>query len=107
MQTLHFKPFSKEELVEGLYRKFPHRKVQTNLGTVQVRTSGFTVTGNVGLKLNPEKGTITTNTTADMAFVYLFFMLPLGIYILAKKSKTKALEDEVVAGLKEILEPAD
>jgi|GEM_PF-1352452 len=107
MQTLHVKPFSKEKLIEGLYRQFPHRKVQTNLGTVQVRTSGFTVTGNVALKLNPAKGTITTNTSADMAFVYLFFCLPLGIYILAKKSKTKALEEEVVAGLKEILEPAD
>ena len=107
MQTLHFKPFSKEKLIEGLYKQFPHRKVQTNLGTVQVRTSGFTITGNVGLKLNPKKGTITTNTTADMVFVYLFFMLPLGIYILAKKSKTKALEAEVIAGLKEILEPID
>lgn len=107
MQTLHFKPFSKEKLIEGLYRQFQHRKVQTNLGTVQVRTSGFTVTGNVALKLKPEKGIITTNTSADMAFVYLFFCLPLGIYILAKKSKTKALEAEVVAGLKAILEPVN
>ena len=107
MQTLHVKPFSKEKLIEELYSKFAHRKVQTNFGTVQVRTSGFTITGNVALKLNPEKGIITTRTSADTVFVYLIFCLPLFIYILAKKSKTKALEDEVMAGLKDILEPVD
>lgn len=107
MQTLLVKPFSKEKLIDDLRRKFPHRKIQTNLGTVQVRTSGFTITGNVQLKLKPKQGAITTNTSADMVFLYLFLFLPLGIYMLAKKEKTKALEDEVVAGLKEILEPID
>lgn len=106
MQTLHFKPFSKEQLMEGLYKKFPHRKIQTNLGTLQVRTSGFTLSGNVVLNINPGKGIITTKTNLDMLVVYLLFLLPIGIYMLAKKDKTVALEREVVAGLKEILDPA-
>lgn len=77
------------------------------MGTLQVRTSGFTITGNVAIKCKPEQGKITTSTNLDMAFVYLFFMLPLGIYILAKQARTKQFESEVVAGLKQLLEPLD
>ncbi len=107
MQQLQFKPFSKEMLIEGLRKKFPQYKIQTSMGTLQVRTSGFTITGNVQLKNNPKTGQVTTSTNLDMAFVYLFVMLPLGIYILAKKENTKRLENEVIQGLKEILEPVD
>lgn len=106
MQTLQFKPFSKEALIKALEQKFPHRKIQTSFGALQVRTSGFTITGNVVLKTNPEKGTITTQTNVDNMFLFLLLSLPIGIYILAKKEKTVALENEVIAGLKAILEPA-
>ena len=107
MQNLQFKPFSKEELIIGLQKKFPQYKIQTNMGTLQVRTSGFTITGNVQIKHNPKTGKITTSTNLDMVVVYLFTLLPLGIYILAKKENAKRLENEVVEGLKELLEPVD
>ncbi|MGV3761183.1 hypothetical protein [Parapedobacter sp.] len=105
MQTLRFKPFSKEHLVEGIRAKLPHRRITTNFGALQVRTSGFTVTGNIGLRLKPEKGTITTSSGLDTGFILLLFCLPLGIYVLAKRRKIKALEDEVVAALMELLDP--
>ena len=107
MQQLQFKPFSKEALIEGVRQKFPHYKVQTGMGSLQVRTSGFTVTGNVAIKCKPASGKITISTNLDMVFVYLFLMLPLAIYMLAKQGRTKRLESEVVAGLKELLEPLD
>ncbi len=107
MQQLQFKPFSKEALIAGLQQQFPQYKIQMGMGTLQVRTSGFTITGNVAIKCKPASGKITTSTNLDMVFVYLFLMLPLGIYILAKQGRTKRLESEVVAGLKQLLEPLD
>lgn len=107
MQKLRFKPFSKEQLVEGLKAKLPHRIITTNFGALQVRTGGFTVTGNIGLRLKPEQGTVMTSNSLDMVIILLLFCLPLGIYVLAKRGKIKALEAEVVAALKELLEPVD
>lgn len=106
MQNLIFKPFTKAALIEGLHKQFPQYKIQTGFGTLQVRTKGFTLTGNVQVKSDPGKGKITTQTNLDMAFVLLIFCFPVGIYVLTKKEKIKQIEAEVVAGLKRILEPA-
>ena len=106
MKALRFKPFSKEQLIEGLREKLPYRKITANFGAVQVRTSGFTLTGSIGLKLKPERGTITMTNGLDMVVILLFFFLPLGIYVLARSRRIKALEAEVVAALNELLEPA-
>lgn len=105
MQSLQFKPFSKEQLVEGLRKTFPQYKIQTSLGALQVRTSGFTITGNVLIKNDPKTGKVTTQTNLDMAIPYLFVLPPIGIYIFMKKDKAKKLEAEVVEGLNRILEP--
>jgi len=107
MQQLSFKPFLKETLIVELQKMFPQYKIQTSLGTLQVRTSGFTVTGNVAIKCKPGAGEVTTSTNLDSAMIYLFFSLPLGVYILAKRGRTQQLENEVVEGIKQILEPMD
>jgi len=60
MQKLTFKPFEKAQLIESLKENFPKYKIQNSFGTLQVRTSGFTATGNVKLKVNAKKGTVTT-----------------------------------------------
>lgn len=105
MQNLQFKPFDKDELTVKLKEAFPEYKVQTTFGNLQVRKSGFTITGNVALKITPEAGITRTQTNLDMALIFLLVSLPIGIYIYMKAEKTKALENEVVAKLKEILEP--
>lgn len=105
MQKLQFKPFDRNHLIEELKKAFPNHKIQTGFGGFQVRTSGFTVTGNVNLQTNAQKGTIATRTNLDMAVVFLFMLPPVGIYVLLKKEKQKAMEKEVVAKLNEILEP--
>ncbi|MDQ0593854.1 hypothetical protein QFZ37_002223 [Chryseobacterium ginsenosidimutans] len=104
MQHLQFKPFSKGELIDGLKRTFPQYKIQTSFGALQVRTSGFTITGNVKINANPETGKISTQTNNDMSLFFLIFQFPIAMYIKAKKKKIKNLEDEVVEGLKKILE---
>lgn len=106
MQNLQFKPFTKEQLVEGLRKTFPQYKIQTSMATLQVRTSGFTITGNVVIKNNPKTGKITTQTNHDMMMTYLFVLFPIGLYIYLKRDNAKRLEAEVVEGLKKILEPA-
>lgn len=107
MEKLTFKPFSKAVLIDALREKFPHLKVQHHFGVVQLRTSGFTVTGNVGLILHPKKGRITVNSSADKIFLYMFIAFPIGVYALFKRKKARAMEKEVVAGLSEMLEPLD
>lgn len=102
MQNLNVEPFSKNDLVEGLRRKFPQYKIQTSFGALQVRTSGFTLTGNVKIDTKPETGKITTTTQLD-SMPFLIIMFPIGIYVWAKKQKIKNLENEVLEGIKEIL----
>lgn len=102
MQRLNLKPFSKNELIEGLRKTFPQYKIQTSFGALQVRTSGFTLTGNVKIDTNPETGKITTQTQLDSkAFLILFF--PIGLYVMMKKEKIKRFENEVIEGIKKIL----
>lgn len=103
MQNLQFRPFSKKEFIEDLRKTFPQYKVQTSFGTLQVRTSGFTITGNVKINTNPETGMVSTQTNSDIPFFYLIFQFPIAIYIRMKKDKIKRLEDEVVAGINRIL----
>ncbi|MBT2619340.1 MULTISPECIES: hypothetical protein [Chryseobacterium] len=105
MQSLLFSPFSKKEFIEDLRKTFPQYKIQTSFGALQVRTSGFTITGNVKINANPETGMVTTQTNNDMPIVYLIFQFPIAIYIRMKKDKIKRLEDEVVEGIKKILQP--
>ncbi|QNL47948.1 hypothetical protein H8S90_14100 [Olivibacter sp. SDN3] len=107
MKKLTFKPFLKATLIERLREKLPHYKIVTSMGSLRVRTSGFTVTGNVHIKTKPGAGKVKTSTNFDMAFFYLFFSLPVGFYLFLKKEKMIKLEDEIVQALKEILEPAD
>lgn len=102
MQRLNLKPFSKNELIEGLKKTFPQYKIQTSFGALQVRTSGFTLTGNVKIDTNPETGKITTQTQLDSKpFLILFF--PIGLYVMMKKEKIKRFENEVIEGIKKIL----
>ncbi|MDQ1803716.1 hypothetical protein ACNFU2_04465 [Chryseobacterium sp. PTM-20240506] len=103
MQTLQFRPFSQSEFIEDLRRIFPQYKIQTSFGTLQVRTSGFTLTGNVKITTNPGIGTVITQTNSDIPLFYFIFSFPIAIYIRMKKDKIKHLEDEVVAGIKQIL----
>lgn len=103
MQSLQFRPFSKKEFIEDLRKTFPQYKVQTSFGTLQVRTSGFTITGNVKIEANPETGMVTTKTNSDIPIFYFIFQFPIAIYIRMKKDKIKRLEDEVFAGIKRIL----
>ncbi|ASK29400.1 hypothetical protein CEY12_04480 [Chryseobacterium sp. T16E-39] len=105
MQTLMFSPFSKDKFIEDLRRIFPQYKIQTSFGTLQVRTSGFTITGNVKINADPETGMVSTQTNSDIAMIYFIFNFPMAIYIRMKKDKIKRLEDEVVAGIKTILNP--
>lgn len=105
MTNLNFKPFSKNELVEGLRKKFPQYKIQDSLGNLQVRTSGFTMTGNVQIINNPKKGTVTTRTNLDLMPAFLICLPPIGLYILSKKDKVKRLEAEVVEGIQSLLSP--
>ena len=102
MQNLNVKPFSKNDLVEGLRKKFPQYKIQTSFGALQVRTSGFTLTGNVKIDAFPESGKIKTTTQLDSG-VFLIFMFPIGLYVWAKKQKIKNLENEVLEGISTIL----
>jgi hypothetical protein len=102
MQRLQLKPFSKTELIEGLKKTFPQYKIQTNFGSLQVRTSGFTLTGNVKINANPKTGKIATQTQLDSGF-FLILYFPIGIYVMMKKEKIKRLENEVVERIKKIL----
>lgn len=104
MQTLNFKPFSKKDFIEELRKTFPQYKIQTGLGALQVRTSGFTLTGNVKINANPETGKVTTETASDSAILYLILCFPIGIYMYMKKEKIKNLENEVIEGIKKILQ---
>lgn len=103
MRHFQFQPFSKNELIEGLKKTFPQYKIQTSFGALQVRTSGFTLTGNVKLNTNPEIGKLSTETCLDSAVLYLIFCFPIGIYMMMKKQKVKQFESEVIAGIKKIL----
>ncbi|MBK1896768.1 hypothetical protein [Chryseobacterium paridis] len=103
MQTLYFRPFSQTEFIEDLRKIFPQYKIQTSFGTLQVRTSGFTITGNVKINTNPGTGVVTTQTNSDIPMFYFIFSFPIAIYIRMKKDKIKRLEDEVVAGINRIL----
>lgn len=104
MQTLQFEPFLKSELIEGLKKTFPQYKIQTSFGMLQVRTSGFTITGNVRINATPETGKVSTQTNNDMSMFYFIFQLPIALYIRAKKEKIIRLENEVVEGIKQILD---
>jgi hypothetical protein len=104
MQDLQFKPFSKSELIDGLKKTFPQYKIQTSFGFLRVRTSGFTMTGNVQINYNPETGYVRTQTNNDMSTFFVIFYFPLAMYIKAKKEKIIHLENEVVEGIKKILE---
>lgn len=73
MIKLNVASFVKENLVEGLKSAFPNYKVQSGLGGLQVRTCGFTVTGNVKVNIKPKKGEITTQTNYDMLVVFLLY----------------------------------
>ncbi len=103
MIKLNFEPFNKEEFIEKLKEEFPNYKIQTGFGGLQVRTSGFTLTGNVKINVNAKKGTVTTQTNYDMAIIFLLFFTPVGLYIFMKKEKQKAMEQEVVEKIKSIL----
>lgn len=105
MQKLTFKPFEKAKLIEALKVNFPSYKIQTSFGALQVRTSGFTATGNVKLKVNAKKGTISTQTNYDMLILMLIVSFPLGIYVYTKKEKQLKMEHDVADRLNEILEP--
>lgn len=72
MQNLNVKPFSKNDLVEGLRKKFPQYKIQTSFGALQVRTSGFTLTGNVKIDAFSESGKIKTTTQLDSGVFFDF-----------------------------------
>lgn len=104
MQNLSFKPFSKNEFIENLKKTFPQYKIQTGFGALQVRTSGFTLTGNVKLNTKPELGHVSTETASDSALLYLIFCFPIGVYMYMKKEKIKKLENEVIEGIKTILQ---
>ncbi|SHL70951.1 hypothetical protein [Chryseobacterium polytrichastri] len=103
MRSLNFKPFSKDELINGLKKTFPQYKIQTSFGALQVRTSGFTLTGNVKINAKPEIGKVTTETASDSALLYLIFCFPIGIYMYMKKERIKKLENEVIEGIQKIL----
>ncbi|WP_312390161.1 hypothetical protein [Chryseobacterium sp.] len=104
MQTLNFKPFSKNEFIDGLRKTFPQYKIQTSFGALQVRTSGFTLTGNVKLNTVPEIGKVSTETALNSAMLYLIFCFPVGLYMYMKKEKIKKFENEVIEGIKKILQ---
>lgn len=104
MKHLNFKPFDRNELVANLKKAFPNHKIQDTMGNLQVRTSGFTMTGNVQLKTSPTTGKITTKTNLD--FLPMFILIPpIGLYILSKKKKIIALEQEVAKKLNTLLTP--
>jgi hypothetical protein len=103
MQHFQFKPFSKSEFIEQLKKTFPQYKIQTGFGALQVRTSGFTLTGNVKITTNPEIGKVSTETCLDSAVLYLIFCFPIGIYMMMKKQKVKKFESEIIEGMKKIL----
>lgn len=102
MQHLQVRPFSKTELIEGLRKIFPKYKIQTSFGALQVRTSGFTLTGNVKIDAHPETGKIATQTQLDSTF-FLIMFFPIGLYVMMKKEKIRRLENEVIKGIKKIL----
>ncbi|MFW0717904.1 hypothetical protein [Pedobacter sp. N23S346] len=105
MQNLQFKPFPKSELIDGLKRTFPKYKIQTSFGMLQVRTSSFTITGNVQINANPETGNVITKTNSDnVSWFFVIFQFPIAMYVKSKKEKIMRLENEVVEGLKKILE---
>ncbi|KMQ67351.1 hypothetical protein ACM39_14475 [Chryseobacterium sp. FH2] len=89
--------------MKPLKKTFPQYKIQTGFGALQVRTSGFTLTGNVKINTNPETGKISTETASDSALLYLIFCFPIGVYMYMKKEKIKRLENEVIDGIKKIL----
>ncbi len=112
MTELNFKPFDKKMLIEQLKIQFPNYKIQKGFGgdaisPLQVRTSGFTITGNVAVKTIPEKGFVKTQTPLDMVLPYWFFFPPIALYITLKRKKQRAMEEEVIEKLKKILEPVN
>lgn len=104
MIKINVNPFDKTTLTKGLKNEFPKYKIQTGLAGLQVRRSGFTITGNVKVKVKPQKGEITTQTNYDMVILFVIFLWPLGLYILLKKDKQKRMEKEVAEKIKEILQ---
>lgn len=102
MQNFNVKPFTKNEFIEELRKKFPQYKIQTSLGALQVRKSGFTLTGNVKIDTNPDTGKITTTTQLD-SMPFLIIMLPIGLYVWFKKQKIKDFEEEVIEGIKAMM----
>ena len=56
MTVVNFSPFDKHELIDQLNIHFPNYKIQNSLGTLQIRTSGFTATGNVKIDDKQKNG---------------------------------------------------
>ncbi len=87
-------------LIKWLKNEFPNYKIQTGFGGLQVRTSSFTLTGNVKINVMPKKGIITTQTNYDMVILFILLIFPVGLYILSKKDKQKQMEQEVADKIK-------
>ena len=103
MTVLNVEPFNKKEFVEELKASLPNYKVKLGFGITTVRTSNFTVTGNVQINMYPKKGKIKIQTRYDSVILWLIFITFLGIYVYLKKKKQIALEQEVVEKIKTIL----
>jgi len=99
MQNFNVKPFTKNEFIDELRKKFPQYKIQTSLGALQVRKSGFTLTGNVKIDTNPNTGKITTTTQLDS----MPFLCQLAFTFGQKKQKIKDFENEVIEGIKAMM----
>jgi len=92
MQNFNVKPFTKNEFIDELRKKFPQYKIQTSLGALQVRKSGFTLTGNVKIDTNPNTGKITTTTQLDS----MPFLCQLAFAFGQKNRKLKTLKTKLL-----------
>lgn len=90
-----------DSLVTHLSDTFPEYAVNKRFGNIQVRTSGFTLTGNVAIKPNKRQQHLKLSTNYDMRMLYWFLNWPIAIYVTTKKDKQLAMEQEVAIAITE------
>jgi len=105
MTDLQFPPFDSIELMDNMKKRLPEYNIQKSpFGNYfKVIKKGLTVTGVVQVKTRPKEGLIKTKIPFDNVLLTIIILIPLGLYILIKKSKQKELEQKVIDELTSIL----
>lgn len=92
-----------DPLAHHLSQILPRYKVIKRFGNLQIRTSNFTLTGNVTVRHHKKKQRLKLSTQYDMLVLYWFVNWPIAIYLTVKKEKQQAMEQEVTIAIEKFL----